>query len=566
MSLILQVLLHRTATDRTHIAFRQPGTCLPRPVRTRHLLLVVHLLHFLLFPAARLGLCFQFLHRLLLPTALVLQSLPVLLHLQPGLFLLHPERQCLPQRLPVAQPGIGCLLLPPELLRLQGLQLRATSRDFRLFLFFYLPGFLIRRCSLLTCLGYLPLLCPLVDLLLPAILRHLKRPPNLVGQGRERLHRLVHRHLLLHPGEEVLARRQFLPATVAHPLQPDILPVQDMILLSQPGQFLFRRADALLQSHLLGPLETHVSRTVPILQQRLVAPVAFRLHPFRHGLERLSGLLLCQYQLLLVSHPFPQILPLLQFLAECRGLCRRLRLFRLQHRQLFVAQQHDAARLCLQFLQLGLFFGLHHIDFPADARIDFRAREFLQDVRFLFLLALEELGKLSLRQQRGPAELLESEADAPFNLRPRLRRLVGERGTVLQGKGPHHFLDFSTRLVARPCHAPHRPQSLPRGIREPQFHLRRHTVAPHQHAGIVDAHTFRLPRETVVLVLIAFVGRLFQAGRGVVKGQAHRIQQRGLARSRRSANQEDGILAQRPVCKVNARLLDGSNIFDNEFL
>ena len=272
------------------------------------------------------------------------------------------------------------------------------------------------------------------------------------------------------------------------------------------------------------------------------------------------------HQLLLVGHPFPEVLPLPQLRTKGRDVCRHLNLLRLQRRQLLVVQQYDAAGLRLQLLQFGLFLGLHHIDFPADARIDFRARELLQDVRFLFLLALEELGKLSLCQQRSPAKLLESETDAPFNFRPRLRRLVGERGTILQGEGPHYFLDFPARLVTRPCHAPHRLQGLSCGIREPQLYPSRHTVAPHQHAGVIDAHAFRLPGETVVFVLITFVGRLLQTGRGVVKGQAHRIQQRGLARSRRSANQKDGILAQRPVCKVDARLLDGSNIFDNEFL
>ena len=270
-------------------------------------------------------------------------------------------------------------------------------------------------------------------------------------------------------------------------------------------------------------------------------------------------------QLLLVGQPFPKVLLLLQLCAERNSFFCHLTLFRLKRSQFLVSQQHNAARLRLQFLQLRLLFGLHHVDFPTDARVDFRTRQFLQDIRFFLLLAFQELGKLSLCQQRGPAELLKGETDTPLYLHTCFGRLIRERSTVLQGKCPDHFLDFPSSLVARPCHAPHGPQGIPCCICKPQLHLCRHTVAPHQHAGIVNAHLTRTGK-AVALVQVAFIGRLLQARSGVIKCQTHRIQQRRLAGSRRSANQEDGILAQWPVLKINARLLDGGYIFNNQFL
>ena len=240
--------------------------------------------------------------------------------------------------------------------------------------------------------------CGLVCLFFPVIFRLLERALNLVGQSRKRLQRFVHRHLFLHTGKIGLARRPLFPALHLHTLQLTQADTQRTILLFQLFQFFFRRTDALLQGRLFCPLKTHISRTVPVIQQRLVALVIFRFHPFRQCLKRLSGLLQIMRQLLLVSHPFPKVLLLLQLCAERGSLFCHLALFRLKRGQFLVSQQHNAARLRLQFLQLRLLFSLHHVDFPTDARIDFRARQFLQDIRFFLLLAFQKLGKLSLCQ------------------------------------------------------------------------------------------------------------------------------------------------------------------------
>jgi len=85
-------------------------------------------------------------------------------------------------------------------------------------------------------------------------------------------------------------------------------------------------------------------------------------------------------QLLLVGQPFPKVLLLLQLCAERGSLFCHLTLFRLERSQFLVSQQHNTARLRLQLLQLRLLFSLHHVDFPTDARVDFRARQFLQDI------------------------------------------------------------------------------------------------------------------------------------------------------------------------------------------
>ena len=220
----------------------------------------------------------------------------------------------------------------------------------------------------------------LVHFFFPVIFRLQKCVLNLVGQGRKRLQRFVHRHLFLHTGKIRLARRPLFPALHLHTLQLTQTETQRTVLLFQLSQFFFRRTDTLPQGHLFRPLETHISRTIPVIQQRLVTLVVIRLYPFRQCLKRLSGLLQIMCQLLLVGQPFPKVLLLLQLCAERSSFFCHLALFRLKRGQFLVSQQHNAARLHLQLLQLRLLFGLHHVDFPTDARIDFRARKFLQDI------------------------------------------------------------------------------------------------------------------------------------------------------------------------------------------
>ena len=297
----------------------------------------------------------------------------------------------------------------------------------------------------------------LVHFFFPVIFRLQKCVLNLVRQNRKRLQRFVHRHLFLHTGKIRLARLPLFPALHLHTLQLPQADTQRTVLLFQLFQFFFRRTDTLPQGHLFRPLETHISRTLPVIQQRLVALVVIRLYPFRQCLKHLSSLLQIMCQLLFVGHPFPKVLLLLQLCAKRGSLFCHLALFRLERGQFLVSQQHNATRLRLQFLQLRLLFGLHHVDFPTDARINFRARKFLQDIRFFLLLAFQELGKLSLCQQRSPAELLKGETDTPLYLRTCFGRLIRKRSPVLQGKCPDHFLNFPSSLVARPCHAPHGP-------------------------------------------------------------------------------------------------------------
>ena len=222
--------------------------------------------------------------------------------------------------------------------------------------------------------------CGLVHFFFPVIFRLQKCVLNLVGQGRKRLQRFVHRHLFLHTGKIRLARRPLFPALHLHTLQLTQAGTQRTVLLFQLFQFFFRRTDALLQGLLFRPLKTHISRTVPVIQQRLITLVIFRFHPLRQCLKRLSCLLPIMYQLLLVSHPFPKVLLLLQLCAKRGSLFRHLALFRLERGQFLVSQQHNAACLRLQFLQLRLLFGLHHVDFPTNARVDFRTCQFLQDI------------------------------------------------------------------------------------------------------------------------------------------------------------------------------------------
>ena len=125
----------------------------------------------------------------------------------------------------------------------------------------------------------------LVRFFFPVIFRLLERALNLVRQSRKRLQRFVHRHLFLHTGKIGLARRPLFPALHLHTLQLIQAGTQRTVLLFQLFQFFFRRTDALLQGLLFRPLKTHISRTVPVIQQRLVALVIIRLYPFRQCLK-----------------------------------------------------------------------------------------------------------------------------------------------------------------------------------------------------------------------------------------------------------------------------------------
>ena len=164
---------------------------------------------------------------------------------------------------------------------MQILQLRATHCHLLLLFFRYLSGLFIRCRSSLPDFQRFLMHCRLVRFFFPIIFRLLERALNLVRQSQKRLQRFVHRHLFLHTGKIGLARRPLFPALHLHTLQLPQADTQRTVLFFQLFQFFFRRTDTLLQGHLFCPLKTHISRTVPVIQQRFVALVIFRFHPFR---------------------------------------------------------------------------------------------------------------------------------------------------------------------------------------------------------------------------------------------------------------------------------------------
>ena len=81
-------------------------------------------------------------YRLLLLPAIVLQGFPVLLHIQPGLFLFCTDRKCLPQFLPSVQPGICFLLLHKVQAYHNGKFVTVTNEDLKgkWAIFFFYPA------------------------------------------------------------------------------------------------------------------------------------------------------------------------------------------------------------------------------------------------------------------------------------------------------------------------------------------------------------------------------------------------------------------------------------------
>ena len=173
--------------------------------------------------------------------------------------------------------------------------------------------------------------------------------------------------------------------------------------------------------------------------------------------------------------------------------------------------------------------------------------QLLQQGGFFSLLGFQESGKIVLRQQYGTRKLFEGQADQfddtglQIGTRPLLFLLLVE---VVQRQT--RILQPSVFLVTRPRHRPACPVAV--SVQGHEIHLckTRSRPPPQQETGIALRQLFITDILKLDIIFFCLVG----TRRTGEQSQAHRIQKRGLASSRRSGNGKDPGREQRLYCKV----------------
>ena len=307
---------------------------------------------------------------------------------------------------------------------------------------------------------------------------------------------------------------------------------------------------------------------VPVVDERLLLLIVLLLALSRFLVKK--GLFIGKFLLVVsflvepVGHFFGTVVLLLRFTHFCLEssdfigdfcLCR-------------LVQECDVLQQVFQPVALILLFLAGVIDLFADFGIDIGAGHLLEQVGFLVIVAVQELGKFALSEHDCAEELLhvqpDSLLDKLFNLFD--FAVVAVLGRTLVGHDhAHGLLDSAIHLVARAVHVPCGLVGDAVVIVKGQLNIGADGPATQQLPHVVGPEAFLVLALSAAAGVVCPLGGI-QARRVAIQGQADAVDDSGFARPRFSGDQEQMLVGQRCGIKIDYGMLDGCDIVDCEFL
>ena len=185
----------------------------------------------------------------------------------------------------------------------------------------------------------------------------------------------------------------------------------------------------------------------------------------------------------------------------------------------FIVQNLNAFNLLLGILpNLLLLYSLLK-DFSSNSRVGIHTCDFLQNLGFLIVLAVEKSGELALCQEGGTAELLEIQTDGEGYLLTNLLIFgIGKIGIQIAER-PFLVLYLSRHLVAGSCHRPLCLVMYTVAARKGKAHESLTGIAAHQLHWVFNLDIF------FVVTHFSLHARVFETGSAGIERQTDGIEE-----------------------------------------